>query len=46
MWMIVTLHPVRMVQPVWINMVATLVIALMSGLVSTVQVAYILASDG
>ena len=33
-----TLHPVRMVQPVLMNMVATHVSVLNSGLVTTVQV--------
>ena len=42
MWMIVKLHHVRMVQSVWMNMVATHVSVLISGLVSTVQVSYIL----
>ena len=42
MWMIVALHLVRMVQSVRINMVATHVSALISGLVTTVQVYYIL----
>ena len=41
-WMIVTPHLVKMVQSVWINMVATHVSALISGLVTTVQVPYIL----
>ena len=38
MWMIVILHPVRMVQPVWMNMVAIHVSVLNSGLVIIVQV--------
>ena len=42
MWMIVALHLVRMVQSVWINMVATHVSALISGVVKTVQVYCIL----
>ena len=46
MWMIVALHLVRMVQSVWINMVATHVSALISGLVTTVQVCYILILAG
>ena len=40
--MIVALHLVRMVQHVWMNMVATHVSVLISGLVTTVQVYYIL----
>ena len=40
--MIVTYYPVRMVQPVWMNMVATHVSALINGLVTTVQVYCIL----
>ena len=44
--MIVALHLVRMVQSVWINMVATHVSALISGLVTTVQVYYILILAG
>ena len=47
MWMIVALHLVRMVQSVWINMSgATHVSALISGLVTTVQVFYILILAG
>ena len=38
MWMTATHHPVRMVQPVWMNMVATHVNALTSGSATTVQV--------
>ena len=44
--MIVALHLVRMVQSVWINMVATHVSALISGLVKTVQVYCILILAG
>ena len=44
--MIVALHLVKMVQSVWINMVATHVSALISGLVKTVQVYYILILAG
>ena len=46
MWMIVVLHLVRMVQSVWINMVATHVSALISGVVKTVQVYCILILAG
>ena len=46
MWMIVALYLVRMVQSVWINMVATHVSALISGLVTTVQVYCILILAG
>ena len=46
MWMIVALHLVRMVQSVWINMVVTHVSALISGLVTTVQVYCILVLAG
>ena len=45
-WMIVTPHLVKMVQSVWINMVATHVSALISGLVTTVPVPYILILAG
>ena len=44
--MIVALHLVRMVESVWINMVAIHVSALISGLVTTVQVYYILILAG
>ena len=44
--MTVALHLVRMVQSVWINMVATHVNALISGLVTTVQVYCILILAG
>ena len=44
--MIVALYLVRMVQSVWINMVATHVSALISGLVTIVQVGYILILAG
>ena len=46
MWMIVTLHLVKMVVPVWMNMGVTHVSALISGLVSTVQVCHILILAG
>ena len=46
MWMIVAVHLVKMVQSVWINMVATHVNALISGLVTTVQVNCILILAG
>ena len=46
MWIIVAVHLVRMVQSVWINMVATHVNALISGLVTTVQVYCILILAG
>ena len=44
--MIVAVHLVRMVQSVWMNMVATHVSVLISGLVTTVQVCYILILAG
>ena len=40
--MIVALHLVRMVQHVWMNMVATHVSVMNNGLVTTVQVSIIL----
>ena len=46
MWMIVKHHLVKMVQSVWMNMVATHVSVLISGLVTTVQVPYILNLAG